>query len=301
MRKLLIIIICLCLNLFGVTINQDEMKLLNDLEKTSKQIDKNSAALLNNIEKESSLTKEQKKDFLIKNAYLIKKPTVDDKLLEKLKQDKEKILGEDTEGLTPQQKYLKKQQQIYKQIKTNIKLLGSENSVWDKMVDQSFQEFKTRSNFEEIMSQKGDGASFTVFYMIDSLVNDKAILNFAHSISKLKKKYPMITGRVVLRNWIDGDIKQTAVRFRKIIEEGGKDIKVNPINWEVFDGFNLQEVPAYALSYCNESDFWFKRCDNRYLVKGDVGLIKFFEILGDNNKLYKKYYFDLIETEKDHE
>jgi hypothetical protein len=54
-------------------------------------------------------------------------------------------------------------------------------------------------------------------------------------------------------------------------------------------------VPAFALSYCDK-EYKFKTCNHRFLARGEMSLLNFFELVSDQKNEYKKYYQKLIEA-----
>ena len=65
-----------------------------------------------------------------------------------------------------------------------------------------------------------------------------------------------------------------------------------------FKKLSLKEVPAYLLSYCDNDDYRFKQCDNKYLMKGDVSLKYFFNEIEKLDKYYSKFNTSLLKGVK---
>lgn len=89
------------------------------------------------------------------------------------------------------------------------------------------------------------------------------------------------------------------LQFMNKVKSFGKvsdkiDIHVHP--W-AFDYFKLRSVPAFAYSYCQE-DFSFKECEHKYLIKGNITLLTFFEIASKHDNSLNEIYFNLIKDEK---
>ena len=122
--------------------------------------------------------------------------------------------------------------------------------------------------------------------------------SFVVYIKKLKKSKPNIIGRVLFRGLINGTMDGIPFWLKKLEEEGLErtaDVKYQFHPW-AFKYFELERVPAYVLSTCKQ-DFTFRTCNNKYLVKGDISLVNFFEFISEQNKQYKEYYFDLLKVE----
>jgi len=99
--------------------------------------------------------------------------------------------------------------------------------------------------------------------------------------------------KVVVKNSPDGMYHYlNDIRAKTELQPEDMEFYVNP--W-VFKQFNLEKVPAYALSKC-KLPFKFKHCEALYLAKGEMNLATFFQILGDKTPSYKKFYFDIIEA-----
>jgi len=146
--------------------------------------------------------------------------------------------------------------------------------------------------------KENEKTQVTIFYFASSDMKAEAFKSFVEHIKKLKKSKPNIIGRVLFRGLIDGTMDGITFWLKKLEEKGLKrtaDVKYQFHPW-AFKHFELERVPAYVLSTCKR-DFTFRTCDNKYLVKGDISLVNFFEFLSEQNEKYKEYYFDLIKAE----
>lgn len=75
-------------------------------------------------------------------------------------------------------------------------------------------------------------------------------------------------------------------------------IKINVHPW-AFQDLGLKQVPAYLLSYCNNDDFRFKECDNKYIIKGNISLEYFFNEIAKTNEYFKEHHHSLEKGLKD--
>lgn len=68
------------------------------------------------------------------------------------------------------------------------------------------------------------------------------------------------------------------------------NIRVHPI---MFDELNITQVPSIVMAEC-DAEFKWKSCDFLYRVDGDITLDRFFEIVGEVNDEYSKYFNILV-------
>lgn len=136
--------------------------------------------------------------------------------------------------------------------------------------------------------------SFTVFYFISENTSKKLLKNFTHDMKKLQELDPTIDFLVLTRGLIGGTFDTMADYVKSLKDEGIEKIELGFNPW-AFEHFDLKQVPAYALSYC-EKEYKFKTCEHKYLVRGEMSLVTFFEMVSDKEEMYKKHYFKLIEA-----
>lgn len=138
----------------------------------------------------------------------------------------------------------------------------------------------------------------TIFYFVDSEVTNVMLKHFSNSINKLKNIEPELLGKVMLRGLIDNNFKKTATYFKDITKkEDITNIEFYPIHFHSFKYFSLERVPAYSLSLCTKN-FKFKSCEHLYLVKGDINLSSFLEIVTNENPKFKNLYYALGEEDE---
>lgn len=176
---------------------------------------------------------------------------------------------------------------FYNQIITNNTLLDKNNTL-----DFYLKEQKSYSD-KRVNSQK-EFKSFTIFYFVSEDTSIDLIRNFSYEIEKLKELDKGINGLLLTRGLIGGNFDSMANYVQNLQNEKIKKLEVTFHPW-AYEYFNLEKVPAYAISYCKE-DFRFKTCEHKYLVRGELSLTNFFEIVSDEDENYKKYYQKLIEA-----
>ncbi|PAF46315.1 hypothetical protein BKH46_07980 [Helicobacter sp. 12S02634-8] len=150
------------------------------------------------------------------------------------------------------------------------------------------RQFEVYQESLELLKQSQE-KSLTIFYLTTSEL-DLGAKRFNASIYKLKQKGERIEGKIILRGF-----PKDILGFLQAIYDKNTPgaIKIHP---PIFRAFNVKRVPAYVLAYCPVGrNFAFSDCDNKFLASGDVTLSDFFSRVGDFDKSYKKYYFELIE------
>lgn len=130
--------------------------------------------------------------------------------------------------------------------------------------------------------------------MNDSVkVND--VSNASHTIDiKLKSN---INGEIKI---VDNFNPKGMHRFLKELKEYGissKDVNIHVHPW-AFKDLGLDVVPAYILTYCNNDDFRYKHCNNKYLAKGNINLQYFISKVSEEDKYFNKFLYSLQEGTK---
>jgi len=152
--------------------------------------------------------------------------------------------------------------------------------------------------FENIIAQytqKGEPKKYlTVIWFFSTSMPDSALKRYMALGQKLKKKHPNFKYYAALQGFPKKtNLIEFANKFKN--NTGAKDlvVKIHPL---LFEQFGLQKVPAYAIGFCPDT-FKAKNCEFQYLLKGDIDLADAFSMVGDYDKKYKRFYFDLIEAE----
>lgn len=71
-------------------------------------------------------------------------------------------------------------------------------------------------------------------------------------------------------------------------------LKIDP---RMFYHFKLEKVPAIALAECTTENPEVDKCEFKYLIRGDVSLINFFDKISADDSKYQKYY-DVLKANK---
>jgi len=125
----------------------------------------------------------------------------------------------------------------------------------------------------------------TFFYFYSESMPFNAVDNYFAKFNRLKKKYPDIVGYTVINGFPNGSIYTFMNNFNR--EDFGKGaLKIHPI---LFETYGLTRVPAFGLASCPK-EFDSKKCDFKYVLRGDVSFDFFLEKIAEENKSYKKYY-----------
>lgn len=148
--------------------------------------------------------------------------------------------------------------------------------------------------FDEYNKNQSEFKSFTIFYFISEDTSPELIRSFSYDIQKLKAIDSNIDALLLTRGLIGGSFDSMAKYVQNLQNQGITNIEMTFHPW-AFEYFKLDKVPAYALSYCKK-DFRFKTCEHKFITKGEISLVNFFEIVSDENNEYKKYFQKLIEA-----
>lgn len=179
------------------------------------------------------------------------------------------------------------QNDFFKNLQTTTKLLDKDNVLGKYLDEQKKFDYDTNQNSIDLKS-------FTIFYFISEETSVDLINDFSYRLSKLKEIDPTIEGLIMTRGLVGGNFDTMAEYVKGLQEKGVSKIDITFHPW-AYEYFKLEQVPAFALSYCKK-DFRFKTCEHKYLVRGEVSLTNFFEIVSDENTEYKKYFQKLIEA-----
>ncbi len=77
---------------------------------------------------------------------------------------------------------------------------------------------------------------------------------------------------------------------KELISENVK-VKIDPRFFQIFD---LKKAPALVFASCPSQVPDVKKCEYKYLIRGDSGLINFFDKIRNIDNKYEKYYRYLI-------
>lgn len=152
-------------------------------------------------------------------------------------------------------------------------------------------EIKDINNKEDNEAQK---RGFKIFYFITEDISKDLLKSFSYELKKIREIDNTIEAHLITNGLIGGSFDKMAEYVKSIQAIGIEGVTVGFSPW-AYEYFNLKKVPAFALSYC-EKDYRFKTCNHRYLARGEMSLLNFFELISDKKNDYKKYYQKLIEA-----
>ncbi len=142
----------------------------------------------------------------------------------------------------------------------------------------------TLKNDNSQQSKKVD----TVFYLFSTSQDNYSFYHFIKNVSKLEnvhkdiKYYGVVQGIIPQ---IELEKLYQPFKFEKTLSEKSI-IKMHPF---MYKDLELKQVPAYLFSKCPASEFKYKECENKFLVRGDISLSKALEIVSNEDKSYLKY------------
>lgn len=127
----------------------------------------------------------------------------------------------------------------------------------------------------------------TIFYLFSTSQNNYALYNFIKEVSKLKKVNHDIQYSGVVQGILSqGDLSELQKPF-EYNESLSKEalIRMHPF---IYRELNIKKVPAYLFSKC-PIEFEFKKCENKFLIRGDISLIEALHQVTKEDDSYIKY------------
>lgn len=133
----------------------------------------------------------------------------------------------------------------------------------------------------------------TIFYLFSMSQSEYTLFNFIEEVSRLEAKSLDIKYYGVVQGMLSQeDLEKLYKPFKHYEELGNKTIiKMHPF---IYKDLDLKRVPAYLFSKCPIGDFQYKKCENKYLVRGDISLQAAVEVVANEDTAYKKY-LDILE------
>jgi hypothetical protein len=182
--------------------------------------------------------------------------------------------------------------------KTNFNKEVSQNknfyNTLEKASDKSRVKYGSSIFNQKINIEKKDNRTYKKYLMY--------FYSESMSFSTIKKLIPQFQNIKNIDNEIEIYIvfngfptKGFFLKLRKEYKEEYSKLFKIKIHPPIYDYFELSTVPAYALIKCPE-DFRFKQCKkaNSVLVRGDISLLDFYQVLSDFDKKYLDMYHKLI-------
>ena len=167
---------------------------------------------------------------------------------------------------------------------------------FDKMKQISLKNIKMMNDIRK------HGFNFLFIFTSRSVPN-KVIANWLLEVGILEKAHADLLPIVYIR----GFGKHFKQYFFNLTNDMNKEIpkEYKPyirnsfrlkLGTQFFEYFHLKRVPALALAHCTNASPMVKDCKIKYLMRGDMHLEYFFNVISEKNKNpeYKKYYRILI-------
>lgn len=167
-------------------------------------------------------------------------------------------------------------------------------------------DFITKNEMNEITSTINKASLLAntpqdfVFYLTSESVPNTTLLNNMLSIGILQSNGINIQSKVYLYGMpedmqtymfsIEKDIKKRNLEERDLISRN-VNIKIDP---RFFDIFELKKAPAIVFATCPNKTPVVDKCEYKYLMRGDTGLVNFFDTISNKDKKFEKYYRILI-------
>ena len=171
------------------------------------------------------------------------------------------------------------------------KLLHQLDSKGKKIAQKSFQTLPKMQNVKMKdlnISNNQDKKVDTIFYLFSTSQSEYMFYNFVEESSKLKKVNKNIKYYGVVQGMLSKKQLQklyTPFKYNKELEDDAV-IKMQPF---IFKDLDLKRVPVYLFSKCSMSEFKYKDCENKYIVRGEISLKKALDVVSKNDKSYLKY------------
>ena len=205
-----------------------------------------------------------------------------------ISQDKRAVLIEKY-NIPKMQEVVKKNTEIIKSLqKDSDKALGSTIPWIAKNMNTGIKDDELKNITNSILGKTKDDKVDTIFYLFSTSQTEFALKNFMQDVVKLEainkriKYYGVVQGMLSKEQL---DVLYNPFRFDKELQSKAK-IKMQPF---IFKDLQLNRVPAYLFSKCSSTDFKYKECENKYLVRGDISLAKALDIATKEDKEYHKY------------
>lgn len=164
----------------------------------------------------------------------------------------------------------------------------------DYITKEDFKILENQINEVKKISEKGP-YSF-LLYFTSSSVPTNTLFNILYSLSILQENNINIYSKQYLIGAPD-DFKEYMYKMNDDLNERFKSfstqekikrnfgLKIDP---RYFEYFKIKEAPAMALATCPSLTPDIEKCKFHYFMRGDVGLLKFFDKISETDKRYEK-------------
>lgn len=174
----------------------------------------------------------------------------------------------------------------------NKKLFNHLDIINKKVEKESFKKIVSSQDKKlqdlNITHTQEDKKVDTIFYLFSMSQSEYMFYNFVEESSKLEKVNKNIKYYGVVQGMLKKkDLQKlyTPFEYHKKLQKKAI-IKMQPF---IFKDLKLHRVPVYLFSKCSDSEFKYKKCENKYLVRGEISLQKALEIVSKTDKYYSKY------------
>lgn len=133
-----------------------------------------------------------------------------------------------------------------------------------------------------------------IFYLYSFSMEPVSVENFIFEAASFRKKHPEFKFYGVLRGFPKKSSFEKIEKIKKELDGISFKTKFHPY---FFRDLNIERVPAIVVADCPKNFFRYRQCEFKYVVRGDISLKKAFEVISKREKIYKRYYFDLLEAE----
>ena len=151
---------------------------------------------------------------------------------------------------------------------------------------------KLLEDYKEVT--KGESEVKVLFHFISTSVPPVSVSNVLVETTLLQQKFPIEIRHIVLG--LDSSIKEYLPKlfsltesYQTLTDRLRENLIIN-IDSKAFRFLNLKKVPALAWATCKESSIYPSDCKIEYLIRGDVGLLTFFDKLSIQEESFIPYY-----------
>jgi hypothetical protein len=166
------------------------------------------------------------------------------------------------------------------------------------------EEFNKVANIiTQIKQMKKNGRQEYILYFTSTSVPDNTLFNVLFSVGILRDNGININAKHYFTGFPE-NFKEYMFALEDKVQNKSKEeiikIKENfflKIDPRMFYHLKIKEVPAIALAECDTENPVVEKCDFKYLIRGDVSLLNFFDKISNIEKKYQKYY-DALKANK---
>lgn len=158
-----------------------------------------------------------------------------------------------------------------------------------KAVEKSPISDKKKKKYKKIIKEARVHKKVPTFFYLYSL-------SLPHSNLKIfldlgKKLQTKVNSSIEIYGVFRGMAKEK--KFKKFLRRFRPNDESSMIRFDasIFKKLNIKQVPAYVFSYCNTQEYFdFRKCDNKFIVRGDITLRKFISLMAKKDAKFDKYY-----------